>query len=419
MSGIVIVGAGHAGSQAAIALRQGGYRDPITLVGQEREIPYHRPPLSKAFLKGAAASPVPLRSSVAYSESAVSFLQGSAAAEIDPAAKIVKLSDERWLPYDKLILATGATPRRLNCPGSDLSGIFTLRSVADAHRIRSRMRDVREIVVVGGGFVGLEAAATFAQLGKSVTVLEIGPRLLGRAVSPIISHHLLSRLTRMGLAVRLDTSAVGFLGSQKGIDAVLTDDGGRIAAQMVLIGIGAEPDCNLARQAGLHCDDGILVNSRLQTSNPDIYAIGDCARFHHWHAERSVRLESVQNATDQARHVAHTILGLEAAYRTVPWFWSDIADMKLQMVGLSHMAERHMLSGTINEGTFSVYHFRGSTLVAIDSVNSPTDHMLGRKMLEAGFSPTPDDVAAGKARSAFKEWGSGEEAALHSETTRS
>lgn len=402
MSSILIVGAGHAGSQLAVSLRQDGFEGPITLIGAEAETPYHRPPLSKAFLKAEEARLQPLRAESFYAANGIDFRPATIARAIDPARGLCE-TDGSAISFETLVLATGATPRLPEIEGIGLDGVFALRSAGDAQRIRAAMPAARNVVVIGGGFIGLEIAATMAAFGKTVTVLEISDRLLARAVSPIVSEYILSTLTSSGVTVRLGVAASAITGSDR-VRGVETTSGEHFVADMVLVGIGAEPNVGLAEDAGLRVDGGIVVDEAMRSSDPAILAIGDCARFHHWQAGRPVRLESVQNATDQARHAARTILGRAEPYRAVPWFWSDIGDVKLQMAGLSFDADRHVVAGSPGDGAFSVYHFRGDTLLAIDSVNRPADHMMGRRMIAAGYDPTWADIEAGRANEAFKAW---------------
>jgi 3-phenylpropionate/trans-cinnamate dioxygenase ferredoxin reductase subunit len=393
--GIVIVGAGHGGSQAAVSLRQEGYDGPLTLISAETDIPYHRPPLSKAFLKEPAAALQPLRAESVYADNRVQLRLGTRVAAIDVAGRVLALDGSAPQRFDSLILATGARPRRLDVPGSNLDGVFYLRSAGDARGLRGAIPAVRSVVVIGGGFVGLEVAASLAGLGKNVTVVEAADRLLARVVAPSVSEHMADVQRALGVRLLVDTGVERIEG-QGAVAAVVTNSGERLAADIVVVGIGAEPNVELARDAGIACADGISVGAGLQTSAPGIYAIGDCATYHHWQVGRPIRLESVQNATDQARHVAGSILGRDQDYREVPWFWSDQGPVKLQMTGLALGADRHVAS-VIANGGFSVYHFRGDRLVAIESVNRPAEHMLGRRMLAAGFSPDDRLIAEGAA----------------------
>jgi 3-phenylpropionate/trans-cinnamate dioxygenase ferredoxin reductase component len=255
-----------------------------------------------------------------------------------------------------------------------------------------------DIVVIGGGFIGLEAAATFAALGKHVTVIELAPSILGRAVSPIVAAHVDAEYRKLGIRVLTATGIKRLEGEAGKVKAVRLSDGSAVPADLVLVGIGATPNDALARDAGLVCDNGIVVDATLATADPTIFAIGDVANFPHAHAGRRVRLESVQNASDQAKHVAKTIMGKPDDYSETPWFWSDQGHMKLQMAGLSFGADRHVRTGAPGEPAFSVYHYAGDRLLAVDSVNRPGDHMVARRLIAAGISPSDADLAEGPDR---------------------
>lgn len=393
--GVVIIGAGHGGSQVGFSLRQEGYEGPIHLLSEETDLPYHKPPLSKTFLKASDQQAQILRADRAYADARIELCPGTTVAAIDRNARRLALSDGSALAYDRLVIATGASNRLLSLPGHDLHGIFSLRTLADAMALRSAMPAAGTIVVIGGGFIGLEAAATFAALGKSVTVIEVAPGILGRAVSPIVAAHVDAEYRKLGIRIVTRTALERLKGEAGRVRAVRLAGGETVPADLVLVGIGATPNDGLARQAGLACDNGIAVDGELRTSDPSIFAIGDVASFPHVHAGRRVRLESVQNASDHAKHVARVITGTSGDYREIPWFWSDQGPMKLQMTGLSFDADRFVTTGDPAANAFSVYHFRGAQLIAVDSLNRPGDHMLARKMLAAGISPSDEDLRAG------------------------
>jgi 3-phenylpropionate/trans-cinnamate dioxygenase ferredoxin reductase component len=403
-NGVVIIGAGHAGVQAAASLREEGFSDPVTLVADESELPYHKPPLSKAFLKDAQAKPQVLRAEAFYTGANIGLRLGRGVGNIDPAARLLTFEGGETLPYGKLILATGSRPRALLLEGANLSGVFSLRTVADARLIRDHTANASNVVVLGGGFIGLEIAATMVAGGRTVTVVEAQDRILGRAVAPAIAAHAAARLAASGVRLLTRTTVERLEGDGGRIAAVITSTGERIPADMVLVGIGAVANTELAEAAGLSVGNGIKVDAQMRSSAPGILAIGDATNYRHWHSGADVRLESVQNATDQARLAARTITGHEEPYTSVPWFWSDIGDMKLQMVGLPMATDRTVMAGDPGENRFSLFHFSGPRLTAIESVNRPADHMLGRKMLAEGFSPRPDDVSAGDLKALFAEW---------------
>jgi len=394
-NGVVIVGAGHAGVQAAASLREDGYDGPVILIGDENELPYHKPPLSKTFIKDAEAKPQPLRGEAFYTGNTIDYRPGMRIDRIDAGGRCLEISGGGALAFDHLILATGSRPRTLPLPGSDLSGVLSLRSLADARLIRDLSAQSEDVVILGGGFIGLEIAATLRAAGRTVTVVEAVDRLLGRAVAPVVASHVRQRLEATGVRILTGTSISRLEGENGHVVAAITSSGERLPARMVIVGIGAVPNVELAQDAGLTIANGIRVDHHMRSSVPEILAIGDAASYRHWFTGGDVRLESVQNATDQARLAARTITGHADAYSAVPWFWSDIGDMKLQMVGLTAGGDSHVVLGDLPDNKFSIYHYAGDRLLGIESVNRPGDHMLGRKMLGAGFSPTPETVAMG------------------------
>ncbi|RUW36754.1 MULTISPECIES: FAD-dependent oxidoreductase [unclassified Mesorhizobium] len=394
-NGVVIVGAGHAGVQAAASLREEGYDGPVILIGDENELPYHKPPLSKTFIKDAEAKPQPLRGEAFYSGNAIDYRPGVRIDRVDIGARRLDVSDGGAIAFDRLVLATGSRPRLLKLDGAELAGVVSLRSLADARLIRELSALSEDVVILGGGFIGLEIAATLRAAGRKVTVVEALDRLLGRAVAPAIAAHVRQRLEAMGVRVLTGTTVARLDGEAGRVSAAITSSGERLPTQMVIMGIGVVPNVELAEAAGLAIGNGIRVDQHMQSSTPEILAVGDAASYRHWFTGGDVRLESVQNATDQARLAARTILGHAEPFSAVPWFWSDIGDMKLQMVGLTQGGDSHVVLGEPAENKFSIYHYAGSRLLGIESVNRPADHMLGRKMLGAGFSPTPQTVAAG------------------------
>jgi len=394
-NGVVIVGAGHAGVQAAASLREEGYGGPVILIGDEQELPYHKPPLSKTFIKDAEAKPQPLRGEAFYTGNSIDFRPGMRIDSIDAGAGRLNVAGGSPLAFDRLILATGSRPRVLKFDGTGLAGVVSLRSIADARLIRELSARTEDVVILGGGFIGLEIAATLRAAGRNVTVVEAVDRLLGRAVAPVIASHVRQRLEAIGVRILTGTTVARLEGENGRVSAAITSGGERLPAQMVIIGIGVVPNVELAQAAGIAIANGIRVDQHMQSSTPEILAIGDAASYRHWFTGGDVRLESVQNATDQARLAARTIVGHAEPFSAVPWFWSDIGDMKLQMVGLTQGGDHHVVLGDLAENKFSIYHYAGNRLLGIESVNRPADHMLGRKMLGAGFSPTPQTVAMG------------------------
>jgi 3-phenylpropionate/trans-cinnamate dioxygenase ferredoxin reductase subunit len=394
---IVIVGAGQAGVQAAEALRVGGFAGEITLLGDEPHGPYHRPPLSKAWLAGDIdAAQLVMRAPELLASKGISLRTQVAAVSIDRAGQVVALSDGSTLAYTGLLLATGATPRRLALPGAEASNVLTLRSRDDASAIASRLALCAEhslpVVVIGGGFIGLEVAATARKKGLAVSVLEAAPRLLGRVLAPVLSDWYAALHRQHGVQVVLAAQVDHFDTEGGTAVAVRLADGTRVPAGLVVVGVGVTANDTLARAAGLECDRGIVVDSCSRTADPAIVAAGDCT------ARRLadgtlLRLESVNNATEQGKSAAAALLGLPRPFSSTPWFWSDQHDKKLQMAGLSAGADRSVLRGDMASGAFSVWHYRAGGLLAVDAVSAAKDHLLSRKLLDAGVSPTPEQVA--------------------------
>ena len=394
MAGLVIIGAGQAGLQAAASARDEGYEGAITLVGAEIHPPYQRPPLSKAYLKGEMDEEgLELRGPDFYAESGVDLRTGARVTAIDRAAKTVALSSGESLSYDSLVLAMGAVNRPLNVAGADLAGVVFLRGLNDAQAIKSAVAGARRAVVIGAGFIGLEFAAVAASKGLDVTVVEIGPRVMGRALSTAMSDFFADEHRKMGVTLRLGTGVQAIAGHDGRATGVVLTTGEEIAADLVLIGIGVLPDIALAEQAGLETADGVVTDDHLRTSDPAIYAIGDLALHPNRFAPRPVRLESVQNAIDQGRALGAILAGRPAPYDKVPWFWSDQGPFKLQMAGLNIGCDEAVVRGDPASGAFSVFLFRDGKLAAVDSVNKPVDHMAARKLLTHGVAITPEQAA--------------------------
>ncbi|RYF33603.1 MAG: ferredoxin reductase [Comamonadaceae bacterium] len=397
MNSIVIIGGGHAAAQLCAGLAEAGEGARVHLVCEEPCEPYHRPPLSKAFLKSADEISQPHKAADWYREAGITLHLGDAATAIDRAARTVTLRSGAVLPYERLVLATGTRARRLAGLPDGLDNVAMLRAVAEAHSLRDLLKAAHDVTVLGGGFIGLEVAATARALGKTVRVIEAAPRLLGRAVSPELSAHVLATHREVGIDVVLNATVDGF--AIDGTHLVeLNVDGKRQPIDLLLLGIGAVPETSLARAAGLECADGIVVDAHMQTSDPAILAIGDCTRFPDRRADRPLRLESVQNANDQARTAAATLTHAPKPHDVLPWFWSEQGAMRLQMAGLvpaegtpNHVTVRRPGPGA-NPNAFSLFHYVGDELVCVESANAPVDHMMSRKLLEAGRSPAPAEV---------------------------
>lgn len=394
MSDVVIVGGGQAASQLAASLRENGYGECITIVAAEAALPYQRPPLSKAFLKGdVGPANLLLRAEEFYLRNAIDLRLGERATGIDRQAHTVQLASGGSLSYDHLVLATGSRNRRLGVPDADLAGIFYLRSLADAEMIKASLGDVSQVVVVGGGFVGLELACVVRDLGASVLVLEAADRPMGRAISQKMSRHLTETHTASGVEFLLGARITRFHGAGGRVTAIETADGVTIPADMVLVGIGADAEMGLAADCGLAVSNGIHVDDRLATADPSVHAIGDCASFESPVAGRRLRLESVQNAVDQARCLAVTLSGRPNSYRSIPWFWSDQGDRRLQIAGVAVGYDRSIVRGDVAAGRFSIFCYAGDRLLGVESLNHASDHMIARRLLASRIALTPEQAA--------------------------
>ncbi|WP_432828595.1 NAD(P)/FAD-dependent oxidoreductase [Dactylosporangium sp. CA-092794] len=388
---MVVLGAGHAGVEAAAALRKAGFGGAVTLVGDEDALPYQRPPLSKDYLAGTQDAPLPLRGEGFYAGQDIELRTGQRVTGIDRAARRLVSRAGAPIGYDHLILALGALPRPLPLAEPYPDGVRYLRTVHDSDELRGRLASGIRVVVVGGGFLGLEFASVAAARGAAVTVVESAPALMGRAVSAPVADTF-ARLHRdAGIEVLTAESVTRIRSAEGRVVAVDTASGRRIPADLVMVSIGATPNTALARAAGLAVGDGILVDAWLRTSDPAISAIGDCAR---WRVDGGTRrLESVQNATDQARCVAARLAGTVRPYAAVPWFWTDQGVGKLQMVGVPGARDRFVVRGRPESLTFSVFHFDGDRLTWVESVGRPGDHRAARRLLEAGAGLSPDEAA--------------------------
>ncbi|MFM2059374.1 MAG: hypothetical protein RLY71_3759 [Pseudomonadota bacterium] len=397
---IVIVGAGLAGVTAAEALRSGGFTGTITLLGDEPHGPYHRPPLSKAWLAGEVdAAQLVMRAPAMLARKQIELRTGVPVTAIDRAAQQVRLADGSALSYTGLVLATGATPRRLALPGGDAPNVLPLRSRDDASRVAAQLArcaaEQLPVVVIGGGFIGLEVAATARKKGLAVTVLEAAPRLLGRVLVPALSSWFAALHRSHGARLVLDARIAAIETGADGLaTAVTLADGSRLPCGLVVLGVGVSANDALAAAAGLACERGIVVDACGRTADPRIVVAGDCtARItDNPHDGPLLRLESVQNATEQGKSAAAALLGQARPFTAAPWFWSDQYDCKLQMAGLSAGADQHVVRGDLAALPASVWHFHAGRLVAVDTLNSAREHLLARKLLDAGVSPTPEQA---------------------------
>lgn len=390
---VVIVGAGQAGFQVAASLRQAGFEGSVTIIGDENNIPYQRPPLSKAYLKNLAdETSIQLRPDNFYADNRIELIKGDKVERIDRQSKTVVTASGKTLQYDKLAITTGTRPRPLDLQGADLPGVHALRSFLHAADLRDDIQKHQNIVIIGGGFIGLEVAACAAGLGKTVTVLEYAPRLMGRAVSTVSSDFFKAYHESIGVRVITDARIERIEGVDRA-QGVSLQSGDQIPCDLILVGVGALPNVELAELAGLDCDNGILVDEFAVTSDPHIVSAGDCTNHPNAFANGRFRLESVQNAIDQAKVAAASILGTASAYNAAPWFWSDQGEIKLQTVGLPLGTDELVVRGSTEEKKFSVFHYREGKLIAVESINSAGDHMVARKLITTGSSPAPARVS--------------------------
>jgi 3-phenylpropionate/trans-cinnamate dioxygenase ferredoxin reductase subunit len=391
-----VVGAGQAGCQLVASLREEGFAGPITLIGGEAHLPYQRPPLSKGHLTGKTErARLFLRVESWFAEQRIDLRLGATVADLDRDARKLRLADGEVIGYDVLVLATGSRHRELDVAGRNLDGVLALRTLGEADALRERLAAARDVVVIGGGFIGLEVAATAAAMGRTTTVLELGPRLMGRVLSEPTADFLLGAHRARGVRVALETGVRGLAGLHGRVMSVTSSAGEVLPADLVLLGVGALAEDELARAAGLTVDQGIVVDEYLRTSDEAIYAVGDCARLvSPWAGGASVRLESVQHAVDSARHLARHLAGVSEPYVALPWFWSDQGDLKLQIAGLTAGHSETVLRGSPAANAFSVWCFAADRLVGVETINSAKDHLTARKILAARVPLTPADVAA-------------------------
>jgi 3-phenylpropionate/trans-cinnamate dioxygenase ferredoxin reductase subunit len=391
---IVILGAGHAGGTVAALLRQYGHEGPITLIGDEPIAPYQRPPLSKAWLKGEAdANSLALKPLEFYPEANIDFRANVSAVSLERTAKQVKLSDGSSLAYDKLIIATGARPIALPMPGKDLEGLLFLRTAADAEALKAAIGPGKRLAIVGGGYIGLEAAASARALGAEAVVIEREPRLLARVACEALSSFFQTYHEKHGVEFLLGASVTGFVGEGGHVTGVTLADGRTVACDAALIGVGAAPNDEIASDAGLETARGVVVDLAARTSDPSIYAIGDVAHRPLPLYDRMFRLESVPNALEQAKQAACDITGRPPPAPEVPWFWSDQFDLKLQIAGLPFDADQIIIRGDTAVGKFAVFHLKGEQVQAVEAVNAPPEFMAGRQLIQNRKAVAPEKLA--------------------------
>jgi 3-phenylpropionate/trans-cinnamate dioxygenase ferredoxin reductase subunit len=389
---VLIVGAGHAGFQLASSLRQHGFAEDICLLNDEAHLPYQRPPLSKAYLKGAGgADTLMFRPDKFYREQNVELIAGRAVA-IDRAQRRLLLASGVSQQYGHLVLATGARNRLLDVPNANLADVRYLRTLDESEALRLRIASARHVVVIGAGFIGLEFAATARAKGLEVDVIELGTRVMARAVTAEISDFFQERHTAAGIRIQLGVQATSIESDGTDVTGVSLSDGRHVPADLVVVGVGVLPNVELAREAGLPVASGIIVDEQLLTADPDISAIGDCALFASPRFGGSLRLESVQNATDQARCVAARLTGDAKTYDGLPWFWSDQGEDKLQIAGLTTGYDQVVVRGDRGQRSFSAFCYKSGQLVGIESINRASDHVFGRRVLGLNRSIEPEQA---------------------------
>ena len=393
MSKFVVIGGGHAAGQAVASLRQDGFDGAIDVIGDEPYVPYQRPPLSKQYLSGEQTiERVYLRAAAFYAERKINLHLGVRGERIDPRTRVVALSNGKTLPYDKLLIATGSRARHLNIQGHQLAGIHYLRTIDDVDAIRAEFGPGKRITIAGGGYIGLEVASVAVVAGLAVTVLEMEDRILKRVTTAAMSAFYHGLHTSRGVVIRTSTKVSGFEGRDR-VEAVLTEAGERIPADLVIVGVGIIPNTEIAAAAGLACDNGILVDDHCRTSDPDIYAAGDCTNHPNALLGRRLRLESVPNAMEQARVATANMNGGDATYASIPWFWSDQYELKLQMVGFSADGDVAVTRGDPAANQFATFYLKNGVVVAVDAVNSPREFMASRQMVDKRAKPDPAKLA--------------------------
>jgi 3-phenylpropionate/trans-cinnamate dioxygenase ferredoxin reductase subunit len=381
--GIVIIGAGQAAAQAVVSLRTEGYEGPIRLIGEEAQPPYQRPPLSKKFLAGEIGfDRVELKPAEFYAQAHCELLLGTHVAAIERAKHLVLTSDGREIAYDKLLIATGSRVREINVPGFDLDGVHYLRTVGDVGEIQAHFKPGAKLVVVGGGYIGLEVAAVAKKNGLDVTVLETAERVMARVVDPIVSRFYERIHKEAGVVIRTGVTVASFEGENNRVTHVVSGAGESFPCDFVVVGVGIVPNTELAESAGLDVENGIVVDACTRTSDPDICAAGDCTNHPNGVYGRRLRLESVQNAIEQGKSAAAALTGKEKPYDQVPWFWSDQYDLKLQIAGLSAGYTQAVTRGDPETGrSFAVFYLKDGVLIAVDAVNRAPEFMTSRTLI--------------------------------------
>ena len=391
-SSVLIVGASHGGVSLAAALRQSGYAGKIHLIGAEPQLPYHRPPLSKTYLSGKPAQTV-LQPEAYYQKQEIDLRLGTSVTAIDVAKHSAELSSGEQLVWDDLVFATGSTARQLSVQGGGLAGVYYLRTMTDADRIKTHLATATAITLIGGGYIGLELAASLRQADKPVRILEMEQRILQRVTSPAMSAYYHQVHSRHGVEILTGKMLAKFSGESGRLSAAHCEGGDVFPTDMAIVGIGVQPAIGLAEHCGVDCDNGILVDERCRTSIANIWAIGDCTNHPNPTYQRRMRIESVPNALEQARVVADNLVGKDRTHDAIPWFWSDQYDLKLQMAGFSSGADTEVVRGREADDSFARFYWREGRLMGVDAVNAPKEFVTCRKLLASGASVDPEKIA--------------------------
>lgn len=390
---VLVIGASHGGTAVAASLRQQGFHGQLTLVGSEASLPYNRPPLSKTYLSEKQSSEqILLRPESFYARNKIDLCLNTQVTDINLAQKKAQLSTGDTLSWDELVFATGSRVRKLAAPGAELDNVFYLRTLEDANFIRKAMDKCQSAVIVGGGYIGLEIASSLRKAGKAVTVLEMEKRILQRVTSEPMSRFYQQVHVDQGVVIHTEKMLAELTGENGQVKYAVCTDGTRLPTDMVIVGIGVLPVIDLPEEAGIDCDNGILVDEHCQTSAPSVWAIGDCSNQPNKMYDKRLRLESVPNAMEQARVVASNLIGRKAVHQSVPWFWSDQYDLKLQMAGFSTDADSEVVRGSEQSRSFARFYWKKGRLMGVDAVNRPQEFVLCRKLLQSGTTVDPDKL---------------------------
>ena len=389
----VIIGAGHAAAQLSFSLRQEGWEGEIMMIGDEPHLPYHRPPLSKSFLSGdKTIQDLLIRPATFYEKQQIEFLHGHVVS-IDREQKMLKLANGSQISYAKLALCTGARVRKLDIEGSELNGVYYVRNATDIEAIQQHIQSAKHAVMIGGGYIGLETAASLRKQGIQVSLLETAPRILQRVTAPELSNFYTRIHQEQGVKIYTNICVERLVGSTQ-VESILCADGSTIPADLVIVGIGVHPNIELAQEAGIEAENGIVIDQYCCTNDPDIVAAGDCTSHFNVHYQRQLHLESVPNANEQAKVAAATLCGKAKQYNALPWFWSDQYDIKLQIAGLNHGYDQLVIRGDLhNSNSFTAFYFKNKQLIAADCINRPLEFMISKKIINDNIQIDPAQFA--------------------------